>query len=584
MDRLKIVVKKGRWIKKHWQTVSIVTAAVIVVATGIQAVYMTSHLPPGTSIGGVNIGGMDTNRATKLIKKQFSNLNIALYMGNGTTPYKTPTLSDVGVSVDLSASEISNIYPAWVRFVPTSILWARVMSDPTIKYSYKTETIKKYVVSELGKSCDVKPINATVYYKDGNLGVEPAVDGGTCKVEDVEKILASIKPTLRNNSVYIDIKKREAKVQDEEATEVVSDVTERTLHAAIMVGNKKVDIPQADFLSWLDFKSPDSGITVSVNSSRAAKYLGAHITPMISVAAGRSKITTHDFTVVSSNIGKTGQTLDVDGTVKNLNDWVNGKSDSIVAQVASVAPAVTYTRSYSSTDTGLNAMLQHYAETHNGVYGISYAEIGGASRHGGYKDTQVFETASTYKLFVAYSTLKNIESGKWKWTDKNIAGGRDRRTCFDDMIEKSDNACAEALLYSLGQSRVTKDIQAIGLTHSTFTSGNYIQSTPADETKFLGMLETGQILNSTSRNILISAMKKNIYRSGVPSGTSATVADKVGFLYGHIKGVSDGIQLYHDAAIVYSKSGTYVLTVMTGGSTWGNIADITRHIESWRAS
>ena len=55
----------------------------------------------------------------------------------------------------------------------------------------------------------------------------------------------------------------------------------------------------------------------------------------------------------------------------------------------------------------------------------------------------------------------------------------------------------------------------------------------------------------------------------VPAGTSATVADKVGFLYGYL----------NDAAIVYHPSGTYVLSVMTDRLSWGKIAEITRKIE-----
>ena len=40
--------------------------------------------------------------------------------------------------------------------------------------------------------------------------------------------------------------------------------------------------------------------------------------------------------------------------------------------------------------------------------------------------------------------------------------------------------------------------------------------------------------------------------------------------------------LLHDAAIVYSPKGTYVLAVMTDGSSWGTIADLTRELEKIR--
>ena len=74
------------------------------------------------------------------------------------------------------------------------------------------------------------------------------------------------------------------------------------------------------------------------------------------------------------------------------------------------------------------------------------------------------------------------------------------------------------------------------------------------------------------RDRLIGAMKRNIYRQGIPSGTSATVANKVGFLW----------NLLHDASIVYSPKGTYVLVILTDGSSWGNIAQLTRELEKLR--
>ena len=68
-------------------------------------------------------------------------------------------------------------------------------------------------------------------------------------------------------------------------------------------------------------------------------------------------------------------------------------------------------------------------------------------------------------------------------------------------------------------------------------------------------------------------MKENVYVSGIPTGVpGATVADKVGFMDG----------LLHDAAIIYSTKGDYVLIIMTNGSSWGNIAALAKEIEAAR--
>jgi beta-lactamase class A len=216
--------------------------------------------------------------------------------------------------------------------------------------------------------------------------------------------------------------------------------------------------------------------------------------------------------------------------------------------------------------------MTHYAQDHPGTFGVAFQELGGQNRSAAYNASHVFVTASTYKLFVAYGTLKRVDSGKWKWSDKNISAGRNLSTCFDDMIVKSDNACAEALLKKIGTTALTNEIQALGLSSSTFLHEN-IESTPNDLRSYLIMLQNGSLpVKATSRDRLLSAMKRNVYRQGIPAGASGTVADKVGFLWG----------LLHDAAIVYSPKGTYVLVIMTDGSSWANIADLTRQIESLR--
>ena len=148
--------------------------------------------------------------------------------------------------------------------------------------------------------------------------------------------------------------------------------------------------------------------------------------------------------------------------------------------------------------------------------------------------------------------------------------------CFDDMIVRSDNACAEALLKKIGFTPITNEAKAFGATRTSFLGSSGIKSTAEDESLFLSLLYSGQILSQqSSRDVLINALKRNIYRQGVPAGMpGVTVANKVGFLDG----------LFHDAAIVYSPSGTYVLTVLTEGSSWANIAELTRQLEMLRKS
>jgi beta-lactamase class A len=82
-------------------------------------------------------------------------------------------------------------------------------------------------------------------------------------------------------------------------------------------------------------------------------------------------------------------------------------------------------------------------------------------------------------------------------------------------------------------------------------------------------IQQSTLVKGGERDFMLGLMRAQVYRQGVPAGTSAVVADKVGFLNGYL----------NDAAIVYHPNGTYVISVMTSGASWGKIAEITRKIE-----
>ena len=115
---------------------------------------------------------------------------------------------------------------------------------------------------------------------------------------------------------------------------------------------------------------------------------------------------------------------------------VRGDADTASALTVSVPPTEQYTRSYRPTDAGLSALLANYAKDHAGTYGISLVELDGKKRRANSDGDKKFVTASTYKLFVAYSVLKRIDGGTRSWdTDAD---------CFNKMISQSDNC----LLYT----------------------------------------------------------------------------------------------------------------------------------------
>jgi beta-lactamase class A len=415
--------------------------------------------------------------------------------------------------------------------------------------------------------CKQAPVDATLKANGTKLEVVSAITGGTCEKDEVLASIKKIHPTIiEATSVRVAREEQQPDVGNDVAKAFASTLNDR-LESGLMIDvlGAPVDVQKNEVLGWLDFTSKDGAIVAMVNGDRAGVWLSKNIASKVAIAPGVSYVRTLDFTELSRVNGSEGRALDIAATVASVQAVVDGSAQNGSAATKSVPPTEQYTRTYSPSDAGLSALLANYAKDHSGTFGISMVELDGKKRRADYNGDKQFVTASTYKLFVAYSLLKQIDVGKRSWDSD--------ATCFNKMISNSDNACAESFLNSLGLSTVTKDIQAIGLKNSTFMKTGGPFTTANDLSLLLGMIAMGQNFSPLNQQRLIAAMKANVYRKGIPAGVQGTVANKVGFMNG----------LLHDAAIMYGPNGTYVLAIMTDGSTWGNIAELAKQIDALRA-
>jgi beta-lactamase class A len=170
----------------------------------------------------------------------------------------------------------------------------------------------------------------------------------------------------------------------------------------------------------------------------------------------------------------------------------------------------------------------------------------------GTNQTQVFTSASLYKLFVAHGIYKQIDSGQRSLGDK--VGDRTLGECLNLMITVSDNSCAEALGSQLGWAKYNSTLKSLGFNQTKF--GSPMQTSAADVATLLERLYSGTLLSRNSSSHFLDLLKaqkiNNRLPQGLPSGT--TIAHKTGDLDGFV----------HDAGIVYGPKGDYIV-VMTSG-------------------
>ncbi|WP_129587565.1 serine hydrolase [Actinomyces minihominis] len=174
-----------------------------------------------------------------------------------------------------------------------------------------------------------------------------------------------------------------------------------------------------------------------------------------------------------------------------------------------------------------------------------------------------FTSASLYKLFVAYSMMRAVETGEWSWADP-LLGSWSLERCFDEMIIYSDNDCPVEWLDRVGVERVDSQIKGLGLENSQVVWSDMV-TTAQDMGHFLELIYFGDIVDEVSLERLAKAMENQEYREGMPDQLDGvTVLNKVGFLE----------DLLHDAGIVRSKKGDLVLVILTSGSSWETIAEV----------
>jgi beta-lactamase class A len=532
----------------------------------VQIFYPGNRLLPLASIDGVNVGWNTKQEATVKLNAAYSASKLPIYLGQEPKPFVQPTLKEAAITVDNTARIQSISYPWYLRIIPTSLFWAdaKRTNIPAPKFSSATD---QYIKKKLMPECTKAPTNATLKPNGSSLTVVSAVPGGQCEEVKVTSTIKAVKPNLKQQpSVRVAMKTLPPAVNDTAARKLADSLNKRLAGGmALSVNNSLITLDAKEVASWLDFPADGSTLTVKANADKAADYLNTNIAPKVAVKPGVSYVTTQDFTEVSRVNGASGQALDLSETLATVEQVLTGEATEAKAVTKAIPPTEQYTRTYSATDAGLSALLANYAKDHKGTFGISLIEMDGKKRRANYNGDKQFVTASTYKLFVAYSLLKRIDAGTKDWNSN--------ATCFNKMISYSDNACAEMFLNDIGLKTITNEINAIGLKNSNFTKSGGPFTTANDLTLLLGMIQSGQNFSPLNRERLISAMKANVYRNGIPAGANGTVADKVGFMDA----------LLHDAAIVYSPSGTYVLAVMTEGSTWGTIADLAKQIDTLRA-
>lgn len=531
-----------------------------------QFAYPADRVLPFVRLDDKRIGSQSEKQISQTLIDEYSNVPLTVHVkGPAKNLSRKTTVAPAGLQPDIDRilKDLKS-YPWWQRLIPFSGIVKGLTKNQPIVVTFDEQRFREYAKGEL-EACKVNPKNAGVMVRDGAVVLDAAKDGQQCSLDVFRDALKGLSLEPKGIQAHIEaetVKPLRADKDVEGKLKEAQALTERKV--SLKLADTDYPVAKATLASWLviaEDPNDKKKLTVDVDTKPIRDYL-AEMQKKIYVAPGVTTVRTTDGVETDRSEGSVGRGLNFTTTAEALKKQLLDGDGVVTGELITLAPRVAYQRSYSATRAGLQALLNDIVKD-KGDYAISVRLSDGSTVSA--NGTKRYHPASTYKMYVAYSFLKRIENGSIKWDDAATAG-KNMSQCFDVMIINSDNTCAEWLGDKIGWSNIQNEVRALGLANTSTIRGA-MYSTPDDETLFLHKLQYDTILNAPERDRLLDVMKRQVYRSGIPAGVRVPVADKVGFLDGKL----------HDAAIVYG-SKTYMLTIMSQGSSWAQIADAARQI------
>lgn len=578
------------WMKLHWKKVVLALVGVAILGlTLFQIMYPASRMLPGAKVDGLALGWMSKNDAAAELDKAYGDLELKVYFGKNEAPFQAPKMKEVGIAVNNEARLEAMNFPFLMRFVPGSFWFAGGMAQPgELEYEYDMAKIESYTQSKVGDTCSIPTRDATLKLIDSQLQVAPSVPGGDCDITEFQQQLAKVKPTpYEENKVTVAITERPAKVDDDKARALADMLNNRLKSPMPMtVDTETQNVPGRAVMAWLDFKSdvPPESIDTSadltarlvfeINKTRMEEYLNRNVASKLVKAPGVTKITTLDFKETARTDGPGGRAIDIDKAAVSVDAYINRRADKAVAATRDVGPKMEYTRNYTPTTVGFNALLAQFDQDNPGEYGIAFTEISGFRylRRAVHQGDKKFLSGGAEGMYIAYAVLKEQKAGVIRPVEK-IAGSKEVEECMDDMIEKSDTACREGFYKLMGHATTTARSKELGVTGTTF-AGNKSTTTTNDLHKVTVGLQLNQIGRDIGAQSILNTMRTTLAKDGIPAGISKGRT-------AHIVGETG--TTFVDTGAVYSAArGDYVLTVMTDGGSWEAIAELVKKIQALR--
>lgn len=530
----------------------------------LQLAFPKDHLLPFSNFAGHNVSFLNQDELLQLLNDSFTDQKVVLSTdGQDTAETTIGALGRVSVS-DEDIASLYNYPLAW-RFLPFSFLAFRTQNRP-VALDFEPEKLEIAAV-ELTNNLSVNPVDATLEIVAGSIEITPESSGKSVDPESLMRQLKDAKYNLVGDTslqISYQVIAPDTTSSEYQSVRVQAQSAIKTQFTLVVDGQTFAtsETERAELLSV--GRSENGTIQLSLSEESLIKFFDA-IDSQTKQPAGTTVINLVDGKEVSRTDGESGHALSFESFKSSLEtSFLKATGTTIYLATSPVPPTIQYNRTFTGSHAGLQAYLDSVTSGQN--ISVSVQQFGGNGWGASSKGDQFVRSASTYKLYLAQFIMRKVDEKQLSWNSSLLGTTVD--DCFTKMITLSANNCAEHWLnVAFNVNSINSYLKSFG--YGTIFRNDAAYASSDSLLKLLTNLYYRDNFSSQNANKLLGLMRQQVYRQGIPAGSSGSVADKVGFL---------GSQL-NDAGIVYHPKGDYAIVVMTNGHSWSKIAEITRGVE-----
>lgn len=553
-------------LRRHRRRLLIGLVGLFVVVVAGQLLYPHSKGLPLARMGTESVALQTEEALSAKVHALFQDTSVTVQSGDRR---ETTSLAEAGAELkgDRMVREAIE-YPLWQRFIPFSILFHSPDLE-RLRVDFNQDQLTQYA-QKVASQLTVVPVDAALSIIEGKLVVTESHDGRVVTADMVREQIQHARFTGKQTTLRLQVAATAPKRGMKDIEPVRSQAERYIAHEITLKdrNDKSIAVEPIDIARWLSTDTDESGKVVLVIKDEAVAAYTSRIASQTDIKPGVIRAKLMDGVEVSRTTAASGLGVDQAKLAEALKAAVASepREATIKLVMKPVAPPVSYDRSYSSSRAGLQAYVDYVGQSSNTRIAITQLDGNGWSV--GARANEGAVAASTYKVFLSLVLFDKVRTGELHWNDS--IQGYDMATCLEKTIVLSANECAEELLGKFGRTNINNFLYGKGMSRATtFTNPTATQSSAADLNRLMIGIHNGTLLSGDDRSNLLEKMERQIYRRGIPAGSKGVVQDKVGFLWDYL----------NDSGIVRHPKGTYAMTILTKGSSWENIAQITRDVE-----